>query len=50
MKGDLQPVVADEEEVVRALRYIGKVGATDLRGVETKDMTEDFWGYACDVQ
>ena len=50
--GDLEPVVTDEEEVVRALWYLGKVGITDPRGVdvETKDVTEDFWRYACDVQ
>jgi len=45
----LVPVVADEEEVVRVLRYLGKVGVADLRDVETKDVTEDFWGYACDI-
>ena len=44
------PVVADEEEVVRALCYLGKVGVTNFRDVETKDVTEDFWRYACDVQ
>ena len=42
--------MADEEEVVRALLYLGEVGVTDLRNVETKDATEDFWRYACDVQ
>jgi len=42
--------VADEEEVVRALWYPAKVGVIDLRGVEMKDVPEDFWGYACDVQ
>jgi len=46
-------VVTGEEEVVRALWYPGKVGGTVPRGVvvETKDATEDFWGYyACDIQ
>jgi len=43
-------MVADEEEVVRALWYPAKVGVTGLRGVEMKDVTEDLWGYACDVQ
>jgi len=50
VKGDLEPVVTDEEEVVRALWYLGKVGVTDLRDVETKDVAEDFWRYACDFQ
>ena len=49
MKGDLEPVMADEEEVARVLLYLGKVGATDRRDSETKDMSEDFRGYACDV-
>ena len=43
-------MVTDEEEVVRASLYLGKVGVTDLRDVETEDVTEDFWRYACDVQ
>ena len=43
-------MVTDEEEVVRALLYLGKVGVTDLRDIGTKDMTEDLWRYACDVQ
>ena len=42
--------MADEEEVVRALRYPGEVRVTDPRSVETKYVTEDFWGYACDIQ
>ena len=42
--------MTDEEEVVRALWYLGKVGVADLRDVETKDVAEDFWRYACDVQ
>ena len=44
--------MTDEEEVVRALWYLGKVGVTDPRSVdvETKDVSEDFWRYACDVQ
>jgi hypothetical protein len=46
----LEPVVTDEEEVVRVLWYPGKVGVTDLRDVETKDVPEDLWRYACDVQ
>ena len=43
-------MVADEEEVVRALWYPTKVGVAGLCDVEMKDVTEDFWGYACDVQ
>jgi len=48
----LEPMMTDEEEVVRALWYLGKVGITDPRGVdvETKDVTDNFWRYACDVQ
>jgi len=42
--------VTDEEEVVRALWYPGEVGVTGPRDVETKDVTEDFWRYACDFQ
>ena len=43
-------MATDEEEVVRALWYLGKVGVTDPRGVETKDVTEDLWRYVCDIQ
>ena len=49
MKGDLEPVVADGEEVVRVFLQPGKVGVIDCRYSKTKDMSEDFWGYACDV-
>ena len=44
--------MTDEEEVVRPLWYLGKVGVTDTRGVdvETKDVSEDLWRYACDIQ
>ena len=50
VKCDLEPVVTNEEEVVRALWYLGKVGVTDPRDAEIKDVPEDFWGYACDIQ
>jgi len=43
-------MTTDEEEVVRALWYLGKVGVTDLLGVETKDVTEDLWRYVCDIE
>jgi len=43
-------MVTNEEEVVRALCCLGKVGVTDPRDAETKDVTKDFWRYACDVQ
>jgi hypothetical protein len=46
----LEPVVTDEEEVVRVLWYLGEVGVTDLRDVETKDVPENLWRYARDVQ
>ena len=42
--------MADEGEVVRALWYLGKGRVTDLRDVGTKDVPDDFWRYACDVQ
>jgi len=42
-------MVTNEEEVVRALWHLDKAAVTDVR-VETKDMTKDFWRYACDVQ
>ena len=43
--------MADEEEVVCTLSYPGEAVATDLRyDAEMEDVSEDFWGHACDVQ
>ena len=47
--GDFEPVVTNEEEVVRALLYPGELGVTELRrDVETEDVSEDFWRYVRD--
>jgi hypothetical protein len=49
--GDFEPVVTDEEEVVRALSYSGKVVATEVwHDVQMEDVPEDFRRYARDVQ
>lgn len=42
MKRDLEPVVTDEKEVVRALLYLGKAGVSRPHDVKRKDVPEDF--------
>ena len=43
--------MTDEEEVVCTLSHPGEAAITDLRhSIETEGVSEDFWGYACDVQ
>ena len=47
MRGDLEPMVADEEEVIRALLQSAELWKISTRNdVPTKDRPEDFWGYA----
>jgi hypothetical protein len=48
--GDFEPVVTNEEEVVRVLLYSGELGVTEFcSDVETEDVPKDFWRYAGDV-
>ena len=45
------PVVTNEEELVRGMLDPGKVWVTGFHNnSESEDTTEDFRGYACDVQ